>query len=213
MNESVDAIDPPLAQRRSRRNCSKPVRYFDEIAHDVSSLFLADIPPEELDAALHDENFDDDEEEDEEEDQEDNDGQKEDEQDITGEFVVGVHSDDDPDFEPKDTDDEDDEDDDEVDEDDASNDADASDDTDASNEEEDASDEEEDDDASDNEEDDEDDTNSKRGECTKPSGEAASNVPGVESTVQQQAGLKRDMEQPNMSKKKSRVVGAAQAHQ
>ena len=56
----MTAEDAPLALRRSRRATAAPVRYWDEyVATDewYTKELVADIPPEELDAAMVDEDW------------------------------------------------------------------------------------------------------------------------------------------------------------
>ena len=75
--DATDAPNTNNGTRRSRRRSVQPRRFLEEYAEDISRVLLEDIPPDEIDAAIHDDvsvtGDDDDEEYDEDQDDDDDD--------------------------------------------------------------------------------------------------------------------------------------------
>ena len=82
--DATDAPNTNNGARRSRRRSVQPRRFLEEYAEDISRVLLEDIPPDEIDAAIHDDisvtGDDDDEEYDEDQDDDDEEDQDVDEQ-------------------------------------------------------------------------------------------------------------------------------------
>ena len=82
--DATDAPNTNNGARRSRRRSVQPRRFLEEYAEDISRVLLEDIPPDEIDAAIHDDisvtGDDDDEEYD--EDQDDDDDVDDDDDDV-----------------------------------------------------------------------------------------------------------------------------------
>ena len=117
LEENASDVPNASGARRSRRRSVRPRRFLEEYAEDISRVLLEDIPPDEIDAAIHDDisvhGDDDDDEYDENEDQVDDDDQDDDDDD---DDVDDQDDDDDVDDQDDDEEDDDEGDDDDVDE-------------------------------------------------------------------------------------------------
>ena len=119
LEEDATEVPNTNGARRSRRRSVQPRRFLEEYAEDISRVLLEDIPPDEIDAAIHDDvsvNGDEDDEE-YDEDQVDDDDQDDDDDDQDDDQDDGQDDDQDDDGDQDDVDeDQDDDDQDDVDE-------------------------------------------------------------------------------------------------